>query len=146
MVRMRAEPYEIDYLERALARGALGSDRARKRHRRLQPAAVRLRVVTDEHVVQDGHRAEQRDVLKRAREAAADHLMRTDRQNRGAIDEDRAGARPVNAGDDVEEGCLAGAVGSDQSDHLAGLDRERNPIESDHPTEADTQVAHLEEM
>src|SRR5256885_7621913 len=74
---IRQPPRSTLFPYTTLFRSALGSDRARKRHRRLQPAAVRLRVVTDEHVVQDGQRAEQRDVLKRAREAAADHLMRT---------------------------------------------------------------------
>ena len=58
---------------------------------------------------------------------------------------DGAGARPVNAGDDVEERGLARAVGSDERDHLARLDVERDAIEGDDPTEANAQLAHLEQ-
>ena len=39
-----------------------------------------------------------------------------------AIEQNRAGGRIVEAGDEIAERRLAGAAGADQGDHLAGLD------------------------
>src|SRR5690606_12325632 len=40
----------------------------------------------------------------------------------GAIDEDATGGRPVDAGDQIEQGRLAGAAGPHQGDELTAFD------------------------
>ena len=58
-------------------------------------------------------------------DAAASGLTRRMSDERLAADEDRAGVRPDCAGQDLDEGALAGAVGAHQGVDLAGLDGER---------------------
>ena len=55
-----------------------------------------------------------------------------------------AGIGADEAGDGVDEGRLAGAVGADQAEDLAGSDVEVDAVEGDDATEADGEVAHLE--
>ena len=141
---MRAESDEIDHPQRSLARRGFRCHRSRERHGSLQPAAPGLGVIADKDVVEDCHRAKEGHVLKCSRETAADHLVRPDREHRLTVDENGAVARPVHARDDVEQGRLAGAVGTDKCDHLPRLDFERNAIQGHHPTEADAQVANFE--
>ena len=118
------KPDEVDYLQGSLARRGLGRHRGGQRDGSLHPSAPRLHVVADEHVVEHGHGPEQGDVLERAREAVPDDVVRPDRLHGVSVDEYRAVARAVYAGDDVEERRLARAVRPDERDDLPGLDVE----------------------
>ena len=57
------------------------------------------------------------------------------------------GNRPglVDAGDRVEHGRLAGAVGADHRVHLAGLDAERHVLVGDEAAEAHGDAVDLED-
>ena len=56
-----------------------------------------------------------------------------------------AAVRLQGAGYMVDEGRLAGAVGSNQGMHFAGIDREIDPLQGVDRSEAARQVAHLEQ-
>ena len=59
--------------------------------------------------------------------------------------QDVAGARPVHAGEDLDERRLAGAVVAEHARHLAGLDRRRDAFQGDDVAVVLAQVAHLEQ-
>src|SRR3984885_13915710 len=71
----------------------------------------------DHDIFQRRHRAEQTNVLERAREAGNRTFMRREHRHVDAVDRDRAGGRTVESSDDIEHGCLAAAVGADQGMH-----------------------------
>jgi hypothetical protein len=75
-------------------------------------------------VVEHGHLTEQSQVLKRAGNAKMRGLSRLDPGERASLELDVSAVRSLIAGDDVEEGRLAGAVGPDQRGHDAGKQRE----------------------
>ena len=144
-MRVVVETDELDHLQGALSRRRLRGNRPRQRHACLEPPALDVHVVADHHVVEHGHRTKEGNVLKGARDAEADHVVRPHLEHGVAVEERRAAAGPVDAGDDVEERRLAGAVGTDQRDDLALVDVERDAVECHHTTEPDAEVAHLEQ-
>ena len=107
----------------------------------LPPAAVRA----DEHVLEDGHRPEELDVLERPRDPLADDLVGRRLEDRGAVEQHLAGVRLVEPRDDVERRRLAGAVRPDQPRDVPFLDVERDAVESDDSAEAQGDVPYLEE-
>ena len=80
------------------------------------------------HVVKHCEVAKQADVLEGARHALGTDgvgLFSHQRHRAVAAVERHAAARGrIHAGQQVEHRCLAGAVGSDQADQLAGLQRQ----------------------
>src|SRR5579883_2751199 len=62
-----------------------------------------------------------------------------------AVEGDRAGARPEEAADQVEEGRLAGAVRTDDGAQLAALDRHRHVAHGDEAAEILRDAADVEE-
>ena len=61
-----------------------------------------------------------------------------------AVDEDLARVRLVEAGQDVHQGGLAGAVLAEQAEHLAAVDRDRDAVVGEHAREALGDVLELE--
>ncbi len=80
----------------------------------------------DEDVLEHGHLLEQRDVLERPRDPEADDLVRPNLRQILSLEDDASLVRPVQACDQVEERCLAGAVRADQPADLASVERERH--------------------
>ena len=96
-------------------------------------------------VLERGEPGEGLHELERPREAqAADRVGLEPDQGR-AVERDRAVSRGVEAGDEVEHGGLAGAVGPDEPDDLAALDREVESAHRGEPAEALVQPAQLEQ-
>ena len=95
---------------RAAPAAGAGSRRRRRPH---------ARVAADEHVLDRRHRAEQADVLERARDAGA--VIRSGRLAVMSLpsNDHLARARLVQPGEHVEERRLAGAVGADDRDDRA---------------------------
>ena len=95
-----------------------------------------LRRKAGQHVLQDGHLAEQLGGLEGAGDAEPGDAMRgkpgDDPGRRGCT---QALRRPVVAGQDVEQNGLAGAVGADERMDGAGLDREADAVERSHAAE-----------
>jgi hypothetical protein len=61
------------------------------------------------------------------RDAPADHDVARAALDRLAVEADAAGLRDERAGDRLDGGGLAGAVGAQKRDHLARADLERDP-------------------
>ncbi len=93
------------------------------------------RVRADEHVLEDGHVLEQHDVLKRARDPESRHPIGRCSSQVFPLEHNAAAVRAVEAGDEIEERRLPGAVRPDQPDDLSLLQVERNIRESHDPTE-----------
>ena len=72
-------------------------------------------VRADEHVLEHGHRAEQVDVLERARDPALDDAVGGVRSSDVAVELELARVGVVEPRDDVERRRLAGAVRADQT-------------------------------
>ena len=121
------EPNDVERLVGALAAVRLA-----------EPA--RARVGADEDVLEHGHPREERDVLERPCDAAADDLVRRELQQVLPVVENRAGIRLVESRDDVEGRRLARAVRADQAEDLTLGDVERDVVEGDDAPEAASEV------
>ena len=133
-------PYESSR-RRAGGRAARGR-RSRAARGRSRP---RRACAADEHVLEHGHRAEQLDVLERARDPAPDDPVRRRAQQALAVEDDLALVRLVQPRDQVEERRLAGAVRADQADDLALADVERDVVDRDDPAEPPRHVLDREQ-
>src|SRR4051794_21566162 len=74
---------------------------------------------TDQDVVHDAEIAEDAAKLKRARDAMARQFLRRMTRDGLPVETDFAGIGPVEPGDQIEQGCLAGAVRADDADQIA---------------------------
>src|SRR5262249_12250000 len=95
-------------------------------------------------VVEDGERERQTRTLEGTR-----HAGLVDRSSARigyvrAIEDDAASIGSVDAGDDIEERRLAGAIGADQPENFVGSDREIEPVERQYTTEVLGQSLHVE--
>src|SRR5579863_8822054 len=76
-------------------------------------SAMHLQRAPGQNVVERGHAAKKREVLEGARDAALRRGIRPHAVSHLPFERDAAGLRVVEAVDDVEHGCLAGAVWAD---------------------------------
>jgi hypothetical protein len=74
--------------------------------------------------------------MERPRDAAGRDRARAQPGDRLAVENDAAGARRVDPGDQVEHRRLARTVGSDHRDDRTGFDRKIEPVDGDEPAEA----------
>ena len=89
------------------------------------------------------HALEDLQVLEGARQAARRELVGRQAGHVLAVEVDRAAARRVDAGDDVEQRGLAGAVRADDREDLAGVDGEAHAIDGFHAAKGDADVRCL---
>ena len=82
-------------------------------------AALGAAVHAHQHVLERAHGLEQADVLEGAAHAQLGDRVGGQSRHLAAVEHDLAGGRRVGAGEHVEEGGLAGAVGPDQADDAA---------------------------
>src|SRR5215470_13211695 len=101
-------------------------------------------VATDLDVVEDGHAPEQGDVLERARDPQLGPLVRFQMRDVAAVEHDPSAAGRVDTADAVEDARLAGAVGADDGEEVAGVDLEAHPGQGGHAAEAQVQVFQSE--
>ena len=92
-------------------------------------------VVADHDVVEDRQRQRQARALEGARDAGMVDGLRRGMGDVATAESDAAGIGRVDAGHDVEEGGLAGAVGTDQAENLALAHVEVEPVERHHAAE-----------
>ena len=83
-----------------------------------------VRVGADHHVLERSHLAEEPDVLERAGDAESGDLVPLEPGEGLAVESHLAVRRLEHAGDDVEDGRLAGAVRPDEPEDLAAVDVE----------------------
>ena len=93
-------------------------------------------MLADHHGLQRGEMREQPDVLEGTSDALERALRRTGIRDRMALKNDPARIGGENAGDQVEERGLAGAVRTDQGVNVAGRDLDRKIVEREKATEA----------
>src|SRR5690606_34586084 len=91
------------------------------------------------------HVPERSHVLEGLDHAGATDAVRRHAGERYAVEDDRAGVGPDQPGDLVEDGGLAGAIGTDQPDDLALGDVEGDIVGGHQAAEALAQAAHLEQ-
>ena len=87
----------------------------------------------------------QADILERAGDAGGEDLVRRQAQQRAAAQGDCAARCADEAGDDVEQGGFAGAVGADDGDDAAGRHVDADIVESDEAAEADGDALDVEQ-
>ena len=100
----------------------------------------------DEHVLEHRVLAEQRRRLERPRHASPADLRGTEPGDSRTLEEDLAGGERDDAGDQVEDSALAGAVGTDEAVDRAGLDRHREVRHGQQPTESPGDGGELKEQ
>src|SRR5258708_18857771 len=103
-------------------------------------------VVSSLSVVQRGHEVEEPDVLKSSGDALFRHLARLRAGDLLAVKDDSAARRREQAGDAVEKSGLARAVGADQGEDLAALDRKANAVHRDQAAEALGELGQHEDV
>src|SRR5262249_1167943 len=103
------------------AGGALLARRAAVVQATREYARAEVNVATDLYVVEDGHAAEQGDVLERARDPQLGPLVWSELRDVAAVEHDPSVGRRVDAADAVEDAGLAGAVGTDDGEEIPGV-------------------------
>src|SRR4051812_740642 len=98
-------------------------------------------VTRDPDVLQRGQVPEEADVLKRARDPLAGDRVRRPSRDRVAREPDVTAGRRVDAGDQVEDGGLAGPVRADQAHQLSLLYGEVGVADGLQAAEPDAAVA-----
>ncbi len=111
----------------------------------MRNAMPQVHVERGADVVRDRHGPEQPDVLERSRDAALGDEVRLFPSHGPALEKDEAARGPVNTGDEVEDGCLARAVGADEARQFAALDAKIESGDGLEASEPDGDVAQLEE-
>ncbi len=92
-----------------------------------------------------GEARKDRDELKRAREPAIGELHRADPGNAPSHEQDLAGGRLQQPGEQVDQGGLAGPVRPDHRDELAGVEPQAHVLERAQGPERLADIAGLEE-
>src|SRR5215207_4938024 len=100
----------------------------------------------NEDVLERSHVVEKADVLKGTGHAERRDFVRRQTDSRPTVEVDAAGGRLVDAGEDVEEGRLAGAVRPDQADDLSARDNEVDVVDGDQSSELLPDVDRLEDV
>ena len=119
----------VDPLERLLHRGA------RPRQVRAEP-----------QVLVDGQVGEEAPALRHLHDAELDALLHAELLELLALEGDAALRPGQLPGDGLEQGALAGAVGADERDDGAFLDRERCPRKGAHVPVGDAQVPDFKQL
>ncbi len=94
--------------------------------------------------LQHAHAPEQGDILERARDPQLGPLVRFQARDVAAVEHDPSAGGRVDAADAIEDAGLAGAVGADDGEELAGVDLEAHPGQGGHAAEAQAQVFQSE--
>ena len=141
-------PCKFDRLGGCLAVAA----ETQKAENRVAGCEHQLVVLGDQKVFQHGHAGEQPDVLERAgdlrlrRDLEVRHAFQQELASVLAAHGDHARGRLVEAGDAVEHGRLAGAVGADQGGDLAALCRKVEIVDGNKAAKAHRKMLHLEDV
>ncbi len=120
---------------RVVAARPLGTAQEGKRRQLHEGVIAQPRVHTDHHVLERGQIWKQPDVLKRARDPKPGDAMRLQPGEAVFLEKCLARLRARVTGDDVDQRCLAGAVGADEAEDRALFDFERHAVDGLHAAE-----------
>ena len=101
-------------------------------------------MVAEHDVLRDRERLDEAEVLVHHEDPRVERVAWRMELHRPAVEEDLAGVRPVQAGEDVRERALAGPVLAQQRMHLAGGGREVHLVVRKHSRKALDDPAHLD--
>ena len=138
------EPRILEQLARPDARLRLLVAYARRSDDRLEQRPAQAHVHADEDVLERGHVLEEPDVLERAADAPLRERVRRFSRHLGAIEDDAAGGRLVDAREHVEERRLAGSVRPDKADDRTLRHGEVDVVDGDEASELLAQTERLE--
>src|SRR5699024_3069875 len=113
---------------------------------RIQRHVVGTETGADGDVIEHRHIIERLDDLMRARQSAPNHVIGCPAGDVAAVEYHLAGVGLDNAIDEIEQRRLAGAVGPDQSENLAGVDGEIDIIDSMNPAKLLAQARNFENL
>ena len=111
----------------------------------VDPAAAGARRMAEEDVLGDGEFGKEQQLLIDGRDPGALGFLGRGEARRAPVDQDLAGVRLIDAGDDLDQRRLARAVLAEQRVNLAGADVERDAAQRAHAGKALLEVAHLEQ-
>jgi hypothetical protein len=103
------------------------------------------RLVAEEDVLGDTQRRNQREFLEHRADARRAGLAHRTEADFCSVDADLARCRGIDAGQDGNEGRLAGAVLAEENMHFAGHQREVDPIQGSHAGKFLGYPGHLDE-
>ena len=102
------------------------------------------RLAAEEEVPRDAHQRDHAEVLEHRRDAVFGRVARAPEADRGAVDQDLAVGRLVDAGEDLDQRRLAGAVVAEEAMDLAGIDLDVDVAERDDRAEMLGDAAELD--
>ena len=99
----------------------------------------------DADVVEDGELWGQSDVLEGSADAKLIDAVGWPGGDAFAIERDGAGGGGIDAGDEIERGGFASAVGADEGNELAGVERETEASQGGEATELNGEIVDLKQ-
>src|SRR5690606_32709377 len=103
-------------------------------------AATLAQVPAGHHVLEGRHVREDLQVLERAPDPCGGEAVRRQAGEIASVERDAAGARQVDAGEQVQQRRLAGAVRTDDRVHESGIELEGEVLDGVHAAELLRQV------
>ena len=104
-----------------------------------------MQIAGDANVVEDRQRPEQADVLERARDAERHDVVHPQPGDIASGETHGAFSGLVDAGDQIEDGGLPGAIRTDEPAEFALMDGEVHCVDGGEPAEADRDLIKLEQ-
>ena len=132
--RIERQPEFLEQSRRPLVQGAA-----------IEQAPARARLAAEPDVLGDGQLRQHGELLVHRGDAGGARLGRRIEAHRAALDQDRAAARRIDAGQQVHQGRLAGAVGAGERVNLAAGGAEVDSFERRDRAEALAEAADLEQ-
>ena len=102
------------------------------------------RLAAEEEVPRDAHQRDHAEILEHGGDAVFRRVARAPEAHRRAVDQDLALGRLVDAGEDLDQRRLAGAVVAEEAMDLAGIDLDVDVAERDHRAEMLGDAAELD--
>gem|GEM_PF-5979154 len=130
------DAHELEKLHGALGGRELFAPFFRSLEKRVPQLCRHADVLAEADVVERAHVVEKPDVLEGSRNPKAGDLVRFQPGDWPPIKEHRSQCGSKQSGDAVEQRRLAGAVGTDESEHLAPRHLERHVVDGDQAAKA----------
>ena len=136
---------QVDDVLHLAAEGEFLAAHRGQEERLRQEAGAALHMLADEQVAQDCLFLEEFGVLEGAGYAQFGNAVAGQGADVLALQVDAALIRVIDAADDIEEGGLAGAIGADDAEDLAGFHREADAGQRLDAAESEGQVPCFQE-
>ncbi len=120
---------------RLLNDGCFFAPRSWQAQCRREPTTTALQMAPRHHIFERGHVVENLQVLKCARETQRGDLVQAQVVDGLSLEQDVSARQAMHPRDEVEGGCLARAIRSDEPQNLAVLHVKRNIVDGDEPAE-----------